>query len=45
MPILITMISEEESNGELLMEVGYEFGKVTEEMDVIISTERIKIFG
>ena len=44
MPILITLISVEESNGELLMEVEYEFGKVTEELDVIISTESMKQF-
>ena len=45
MPILITLISEEESNEELLMEVDYKFGKATEVLDVIISTESIKIFG
>ena len=44
-PILITLISEEEGSEELLMEVEYEFAKITEDLDAIVNTESMKRFG
>ena len=44
-PILITLITEEEGSDEVLMEVDVAFAKITAAFNVIIRTGAVKRFG